>query len=237
MSKLAGTNAICAFAEKDHATLDTWRTSYEFPMWQEEAAWVSSQEKIKKWYLERGVDPKTVTLEDLKRFKWLKAKKEIAAKNKSNLVGINAIEAFAEIKYITLNGWRLNFDFPMWQEGENGIWVSTRSKIIKWYEERRVDPNTVTERDLGKYNYRKMVKAEKIKPLKRTLSGIEEIAEFAGFGAYTVYGWYLHWEECPIRRDKDSIFHVDADELLKWMNGRVADVVVNSDSMQEGGVS
>lgn len=220
--ELTGIDAICSFAEQKVETLMDWRMRYGFPLWKDGVGnWASSRKKIEKWYNDRGVNPKTITRNDLQRFEWFRRKKEIAARNKSKLVGIEAIEAFSEQEFITLNNWRLDFDFPMWKDAEGLTWLSTRDKIIRWYEERGVDAKSVTEKHLKQYEFWKMKNLGQIKPLKKTLNGINELVAFSGCSFPTVQDWYMNFVDCPIKKHKDGTLYADADEFLEWMSNTI----------------
>ena len=66
---LFGIDAICEFAEKSPATLISWEKHYNFPMWKENAVYVSFKDKIVGWYDERGCNPKTVNEELLSSYR------------------------------------------------------------------------------------------------------------------------------------------------------------------------
>ena len=133
----------------------------------------------------------------------------------TKLIGIKAISAFAERNSSTLNNWKRDFDFPM--RKENNIPVSTEEEIIKWYSDRKLTTKTVNEEAL-KYFWEKQKREAGEKIFNKKLKGLKEIAGAVGLSTVTVHDWVKYRDECPIKKNKDGILHVDADDLYFWTN-------------------
>jgi len=116
MTKLNGMDEITEFAEKSAAILTTWKRDFGFPMVKDKKTltWYSTESKIKKWYKDRGVNPKTVSDEALLKYRNIQLRKAGKAKlHKKTLNGFNEILDFAGIAAGTLVEWQRYVDCPI----------------------------------------------------------------------------------------------------------------------------
>ena len=132
---------------------------------------------------------------------------------KTKLIGIEAITAFAEKSSSTLINWKRDFDFPM--RKENNIFVSTEEEIIKWYDDRNLTPKTVT-REALKYYWEKQKREAGEKIFNKKIVGLEQITGSVGLSTIAVNDWLKYYDGCPIEKAEDGVLYIDADDLYFW---------------------
>ncbi len=115
---LVGIEQICEFARKDPATIMIWKNEFDFPIRREFTeftfTWISSREKIKKWFEDRSITPKTAIQAKLQSFKLKELKKsgKIEPLNKE-LNGVDEIIKFTGYSIGTVVGWLKYTDSPI----------------------------------------------------------------------------------------------------------------------------
>ena len=137
----------------------------------------------------------------------------------ATLRGIEKIEEFSEKGAADLMRWRTLYNFPMTRvhTTDSFHWEADTDEIKKWFQERGANPKTVTESKLEKFEIMRKMKTGEIKPIRKQLTGANEILLFTGRPMGTVFGW-LKYTDCPIEIGENNIWSVNAQDLLDWMN-------------------
>lgn len=130
---LVGINSICAYAEKQPATLLAWKRDYGFPMWKDEkqAIWLSNKKLIERFYGERDLNPKTANESVLQLYK---EKKLREAGNKffnRKLSCLREISDFCNVSNVTVLDW-LNFDTCPIMKSPDGNYTVNCDDLYFW---------------------------------------------------------------------------------------------------------
>lgn len=134
-------------------------------------------------------------------------------KKSALLFGIDAISEFSKQSIPTLISLRNKFEFPMIRNKDN-IWIAQKSKIIKWFKDRKLTPETVNESSL-EYYVLEQRRRNGIKTFNKKLCSLDEIAGAVGLSTPTVLGWIKNYDGCPVRKENGD-FICDADDLYFW---------------------
>lgn len=133
-----------------------------------------------------------------------------------DLIGIEAIEDYAEHGSPELMRWRRDFGFPM-EKIQGNQWMANSGAIRKWYLERGLNPKTAKTSVLESFSIRQLWLNGKVKKLNQKLNGINAICDFVGLSIGTVYPWYKDYVGCPIKKVEGGTLECDADSLVEFI--------------------
>ena len=129
-----------------------------------------------------------------------------------DLEGIDDICKFMKRDLSTLMIWKTRFGFPMAKNKDN-IWTASSKKIHQWLSEHELTIEKATTSALEVFNFHELHSAGKLPKHKKSLTGLEAIGDFLNVSWLTANEWARSYPDCPIRKNQEGQFQVDADIL------------------------
>jgi len=141
----------------------------------------------------------------------------MAKKSKEpDLVGIDQIAEFCtNLSHATLLNLAVYWDLPIFQRDH--IWVGRSADLTRWLKERRLTWQNVSVSKLREYESKKKREKGLVRYFKKTLKDPDNIARFFNITPGMVINHFNNYPDCPIRKDKDGRWMVDADEYQYFL--------------------
>ena len=136
MGKLMGIEEVCEYSKQTVVTLIDWKNHYDFPMEKgPDNIWWSTTTKIRKWYKERKINPKTVTSVKLDAYQIQQMRKsgEIKPINR-RLKGLYAICEFSGFSDGTVFDWYKTYEGCPIKKAADGTLEADADELQEWME-------------------------------------------------------------------------------------------------------
>jgi len=131
-----------------------------------------------------------------------------------DLIGIEAIEGFCGKSSLTLNAWRIHYDFPM---TKRSIWRSRRAEIEAWAAERGRPVSELTTDLVHAHWERQKWEREIADGTAEVLNGnLQDIGKKVNIPASSLAGW-MSFADFPIEKNGKNLFRTTRQALSLWL--------------------
>lgn len=202
--KFIGINEIEDRTKQKYLILDDLRLLHGFPMINERGTWTLQESDLLKWLAGQKIEDGTkITAERCALQQFADSGKVIS--------GMQDIEHFMNMSYVSLLDWKSNFGFPL--RHEKGSPVLKVADLTGWIRAHGGNLKDIDSESLQRDHQLEQIQNTE----ERELIGLQQIAEFTGRPESKILDWFKNYPNFPGKRGNGA-FVVGSKQLLLWMH-------------------